>query len=642
MCIRDRHKEEVYNKLKSKLGMDKVQGKVFQSENAMNGYNKALSTQRVIKYYHEFKSFPRTVTTFKANGSVVHKEFNNRPEIVEESANLGEKKAIAAESIFQKQQEYIKQLTEKKNLKERQREEEQKEKERKLKRLASQAKAQIHELYEEYSKQKPKLQLLQKPQKLVTRQQADKALENFLARNTPSKKSEMDTTNFTKWKRRRRIPESTRVFIITGGYFDLINSLRKRGWVENEKSSSSCFDLKWTIGTKEIDYGVLESYQAVNHFDNNTVITTKVGLCHHLRNLIWYNNVDVDTFYPRSFDLIDTIDAEDFIEEFKNVRAEGILKEYSIADGKLDSIAEEQVIVVLSICERRLRDIDDVIDSNARLISNEEWEVINNPISIPKQDKKWLDKLKKRYGIPISSKKKKPTEEEVLQAHKLLLEKINTVLSELANKFPQFKLNGHHNVWIVKPAGMSRGRGIKLFSKLKDILGYAKTSQCVVQKYIENPMIIKCRKFDIRQWVLVTSFCPLTIWFYDECYVRFSAAEYRIGEMENRYIHLTNNSVAKHYEGAGGDIKGNMWDQETFEEYLKVVRKVMVGNVRERLVQREDTAGDAEDRAVESGVRTGLRCQQRKLLRTLRLRLHGRPRLQSLAHCSQYFARDGL
>jgi tubulin monoglycylase TTLL3/8 len=116
-----------------------------------------------------------------------------------------------------------------------------------------------------------------------------------------------------EWKKKNRVDEATKVFIVSGGYGDIKRALKKRGWVENKDRDSVCFDLKWTLKTKDIDVNKLEEHQIVNHFAKATSITTKVGLTHSLKNLIWFNNVDIDTFYPRCFDLAIEEELEDFV-----------------------------------------------------------------------------------------------------------------------------------------------------------------------------------------------------------------------------------------------------------------------------------------------------------------------------------------
>ena len=64
---------------------------------------------------------------------------------------------------------------------------------------------------------------------------------------------------------------------------------------------------------------------------------------------------------------------------------------------------------------------------------------------------------------------------------------------------------------------MSRGRGIKTFNDIQEILEYIVGYEIswVAQKYIERPLIIKKKKFDIRQWALWTDFKPLRVWMYE-------------------------------------------------------------------------------------------------------------------------------
>ncbi|OQR90669.1 tubulin-tyrosine ligase family [Achlya hypogyna] len=93
-------------------------------------------------------------------------------------------------------------------------------------------------------------------------------------------------------------------------------------------------------------------------------------------------------------------------------------------------------------------------------------------------------------------------------------------------------------LWIMKPIGKAQGRGIFLFDKLSQISDWkkdhtwktdqTKTSDTyIVQKYIENPYTIGGKKFDLRLYVLVTSFSPLVFWIY------------------RADMHLTNASVQK-------------------------------------------------------------------------------------------------
>ena len=181
------------------------------------------------------------------------------------------------------------------------------------------------------------------------------------------------------------------------------------------------------------------------------------------------------------------------------------------------------------------------------------------------------EKWRKETFIKNTSSNERPTENPKNDNIKEILPEIESILDKISKNLPQYVLEGTKNVWIVKPGGLSRGRGVHCIDQLNDILSNVKPcNQTIIQKYIENPMVIHGRKFDIRQWVLVTDLNPLTIWLFDTPYVRFGAENYNIDDFKNVFSQLTGNSIAKHSEKFNtGEIEGDMWENEQFREYLK-------------------------------------------------------------------------
>lgn len=99
------------------------------------------------------------------------------------------------------------------------------------------------------------------------------------------------------------------------------------------------------------------------------------------------------------------------------------------------------------------------------------------------------------------------------------------------------------NIWIVKPANLSRGRGIHLIDSLSDVLI---DDLSVVSRYITNPLLINGHKFDLRIYVLITSYEPLRVYIFKEGLARFASETYTSKiDKDNKFMHLTNYSINK-------------------------------------------------------------------------------------------------
>ena len=80
-------------------------------------------------------------------------------------------------------------------------------------------------------------------------------------------------------------------------------------------------------------------------------------------------------------------------------------------------------------------------------------------------------------------------------------------------------------------------------------------SSCVVQKYIERPLLFKGRKFDIRIYAICTT--KNEVYFYKEGYLRMSSNQYDV-KSSDLQTHLTNTGIQKHNPNYGKYEQGNI------------------------------------------------------------------------------------
>ncbi|CAH2292857.1 tubulin polyglutamylase TTLL5 [Pelobates cultripes] len=128
--------------------------------------------------------------------------------------------------------------------------------------------------------------------------------------------------------------------------------------------------------------------------------------------------------------------------------------------------------------------------------------------------------------------------------------------------------------WISKPVSACQGRGIQIINSFSQI---NRTEKLLVSRYIKNPLLVDGFKFDLRLFVLVTSYDPLIIYLYEEGLTRFATNKYKPTEenMKNIYMHLTNTSInkanANYVRSTNPEVEnhGSLWSMGALLRHLK-------------------------------------------------------------------------
>ncbi|NXI40103.1 TTL10 polyglycylase, partial [Galbula dea] len=146
-----------------------------------------------------------------------------------------------------------------------------------------------------------------------------------------------------------------------------------------------------------------------------------------------------------------------------------------------------------------------------------------------------------------------------------------------------FELCKGGQIWICKPSCSNQGRGIfllkdpaavsslqaKLQSTEEQLLKkmWSRAPQArIVQRYIEQPLLLEGKKFDVRSYLLIACTAPYLLLFA-QGYVRLTCVNYDAAS-EDLTVHLTNQYMQKKNSLYSQLKDETVWPMEYFNSYI--------------------------------------------------------------------------
>lgn len=300
-----------------------------------------------------------------------------------------------------------------------------------------------------------------------------------------------------------------RIYTVIGNFKAIRLALNARGWVEKlpanrmnlarlkngsctnqvetqeelERLFLSCLVEKYptnfvfTMVRDDNLKTILESSDAVicNRLKFDSPWTTKQGLCNAMRTNYWFYIEDVaDVSGPRTYNSYDVGEVEDFISDYKLTACTSLLKwtltmvfKEEVIFSKTGNVSGNVLMFAINRCkEYLLTKQNQDVDKNIITASNGQWNTF----------------LKHYYRLISRNDIFKAEQENKI---KLYMSYATLVLKEITKYRPQLLCEGWNNVWIIKPHHLSRGRGIRMASKLGVITNLlTSNNKYVIQKYI--------------------------------------------------------------------------------------------------------------------------------------------------------------
>lgn len=428
-------------------------------------------------------------------------------------------------------------------------------------------------------------------------------------------------------------------FICAGGEGIVEKILLNWGWRAEPDTTSKTFDLKWSTKIKNVDRLVLPESQLVNHFRGTNVLNHKAKMGRFLARC----PTSADRFFPRQYSVYQARDLRRFMFDYIVTQAAALAKQ-----GAAEDATAKIARTVLKRAEAAPGG-----DAQPLLHCAHEFQALlgaghHVPVKAEALLKRHVtDFLEAAAADPAASCACCTAGEGQASAQAAPAaagERASAgegsapagEASTPASCWPRQEcLSGPAQAWVVKDPSLSRGRSITVLSGLRSILSQCERCKssgldwnCVVQKYIENPLLVprtdgddadlasadpggppenppdspsdapseaaRFAKTDGRCWVLVLDWNPLVVFAHPEVYFRVAIRPYEfhgVGQAET-FAHATNcRDKENRVTLAGlmdrlGPEAACRWEKECWPQLLDAVRASLFA-VRDGVVGTE-------------------------------------------------------
>lgn len=95
---------------------------------------------------------------------------------------------------------------------------------------------------------------------------------------------------------------------------------------------------------------------------------------------------------------------------------------------------------------------------------------------------------------------------------------METELAPLIGNYYYNKENYLDNTWILKPINMTRSMDMIVTDNIDEIIRSVETGQKICQKYLDRPLLLNKKKFDLRFIVVLKKIIPLEVYIYSKMF----------------------------------------------------------------------------------------------------------------------------